>query len=82
MLRWALAGLGVLVVGVVLLSGAVTLGRDRGYFAPVFAPDGQSIYAIRREVSATVIGFGYEFWSPPATVWIHRDRFTLINTHA
>jgi len=78
MLRWALAGLGVLVVGVVLLSGAVTLGRDRGYFAPIFTPDGQSIYTIRREVSATLIGFGYEFWSPPATVRVHRDRFALL----
>ena len=51
----------------------------RGYLAAVFAPDGQSIYALEREVSATVLGFGYEFWTPPARVSIHRDRFRLIN---
>ncbi len=52
---------------------------QRGYLAAVFAPDGQSIYAIERDVSATVLGFGYEFWTPPAKVRIHRDRFRLIN---
>ena len=51
----------------------------RGYLAAVFAPDGQSIYALEREVSATVLGFGYEFWTPPARVSIHHDRFRLIN---
>lgn len=53
--------------------------QQRGYLAAVFAPDGQSIYAIERDVSATVVGFGYEFWTPPAKVRIHRDRFRLIN---
>jgi hypothetical protein len=53
--------------------------EQRGYLAAVFAPDGQSIYAIERDVSATVLGFGYEFWTPPAKVRIHRDRFRLIN---
>ena len=28
----------------------------RGYLVAVFAPDGQSIYALEREVSATVLG--------------------------
>ena len=51
----------------------------RGYLVAVFAPDGQSIYALEREVSATVLGFGYEFWTPPARVSIHHDRFRLIN---
>ena len=79
MLRWILLGLAALGLIVILATGVVGLGRDRGYFAPVFAPDGQAIYAIRREVSATIVGFGYEFWTPPATVWIHRDRFALIS---
>jgi hypothetical protein len=79
MLRWALLGLAVVVLIATLLIGALAFGRDRGYFAPVFAPDGQSIYAIRRDVSATIVGFGYEFWTTPAAVWIHRDRFSLVN---
>ena len=52
---------------------------QRGYLAAVFAPDGLSIYAIERDVSATVFGFGYEFWTAPAKVRIHRDRFRLID---
>jgi hypothetical protein len=79
MLRWVLLALAVLVIAATLLSGALAFGSDRGYFAPVFAPDGQSIYVIRRDVSATVVGFGYEFWTPPAHVQIRRDRFSLLN---
>src|SRR4029450_11245339 len=73
------AGMAVLLVAsVALLAWSLTTDQ-RGYLAAVFARDGQSIYAIEREVSATVLGLGYEFWTPPAKVRIHRDRFRLIN---
>ena len=68
----------LLVASVTLLVWSLTT-EQRGYLAPVFARDGQSIYAIEREVRATVLGLGYEFWTPPAKVRIHRDRFRLIN---
>ena len=79
MLRWALLGLAVLAIAATLLSGALAFGSDRGYFAPVFSHDGRSIYVIRRDVSATIVGFGHEFWTPPARVRIRRDRFALLN---
>src|SRR4029078_10148927 len=79
MLRWALLGLAVLVIAATLLTGVLALSSDRGYFAPVFSYDGQSIYVIRRDVSATIVGFGREFWTPPARVRIRLDRFALLN---
>jgi hypothetical protein len=79
MLQRIAAVLGVLLVAcVALLIWSLTTHRH-GYLAAVFARDGQSIYAIEREVKATVLGFGYEFWTPPAKVRIYRDRFRLIN---
>jgi hypothetical protein len=79
MLQRIAAGMAVLLVAsVALLAWSLTTDQ-RGYLAAVFARDGQSIYAIEREVSATVLGLGYEFWTPPAKVRIHRDRFRLIN---
>src|SRR5262245_40530438 len=79
MLRWALLGLAVLVIAATLLTGVLAFSSDRGYFAPLFSPDGQSIFVIRRDVSATAVGFGYESWTPPAHVRIGRDRFSLLN---
>jgi hypothetical protein len=68
----------LLVASIALLAWALT-PHERGYFGPVFAPDGKSIYAIERDVSATIFGLGYEFWTPPAKVRVHRDRFRLID---
>jgi hypothetical protein len=68
----------LLAASVALLAWAMT-PHERGYFGPVFAPDGKSVYAIERDVSATIFGLGYEFWTPPAKVRIHRDRFRLIS---
>jgi len=52
--------------------------RTTGYLAPVFAPRGQSVFAIARDVRATITGFGHQTFTPPATVRLHRDRFTLL----
>ena len=60
-------------------TGILGVHREAGYFAPIFAPDGKTVFVIRREVTATVVGFGYEMWSPPASVWLQRDRFALMN---
>ena len=63
-------GGGIAVLLAVCLTVVIWSMREqqRGYLAAVFAPDAQSIYAIERDVSATVFGFGYEFWTPPGKV--------------
>jgi hypothetical protein len=75
--------IGVALAVVAVLAGvaavALTTTRGHGYFGPVFGPDGASIYVIVRDVNATVIGLGYDTLTPPASVWIHRDRFSLVN---
>lgn len=53
--------------------------RGVGYFSPIFARDGQSVFAITRDARAFVTGFGQEFFTAPASVRLLRDRFTLIN---
>jgi hypothetical protein len=75
--RIVLGAAALLVTCVALLIWSLTT-EEHGYLAALFAPDGQSICAIEREVKATVLGFGYEFWTPPAHVRVHRDRFRLI----
>jgi len=78
MWRW----LGVVVVALVLtgvwLLGVVGFPHGTGYFAPLFAPDGRSVLAIRRDTAAFTAGFGYEFFTPPATVFIRSDHYALV----
>ena len=69
----------VLAAAAVWLIGLVSAPHGTGYLSPVFAPDGVSILAIRRDVSALVTGFGWEFFTPPATVRVRRDRFELLS---
>jgi hypothetical protein len=73
-------GLAVLVLVAAIAAVALTTTRARGYFAPIFASDGTSVYALVRDVSASTVGLGHDTFTPPASVWIHRDRFRLINT--
>jgi hypothetical protein len=80
-LRWVAAIALVLLIAVAALawrSGIVSAPHETGYFAPLFSPDGRSVFAIAREVRAIVTGFGAEFFTPPATVRIRRDRFRLV----
>ncbi len=80
--RWIAAGL----LGLVALTGLAAWGigwvavpHGVGYFSPIFARDGQSVFAITRDARATVAGFGQEFFTAPASVRMLRDRFRLIN---
>jgi hypothetical protein len=80
--RWLAAG--VLGLAALVLLGAWGIGwiavpHGVGYFSPVFARDGQSVFAITRDARAAVTGFGQEFFTAPASVRLLRDRFTLIN---
>ncbi|MFN0316711.1 MAG: hypothetical protein ACKVQA_16940 [Burkholderiales bacterium] len=57
--------------------GYATYERLHSLHAPVFAADGQSIYYVRRRAQAFVIGFGAEFFTLPATVFLLSDHVTL-----
>jgi hypothetical protein len=59
-------------------TGIVAVSHETGYFAPLFARNGETVLAISREVRADVAGFGREFFTPPASVRLVRDRFRLI----
>jgi hypothetical protein len=63
------------MVGGVLLSTQIQ--EHRGYFSPVFSPDGRHTYFLVRQTKGLVTGFGWEFFSPPAHVFVWSDRFTL-----
>lgn len=77
--RWVGVGLLSLVLGGAAAALALTTDRGRGYLTAVFAPDGASVYVVVRDVSATVVGLGVDTLTPPATVWLHRDRFAMLN---
>ena len=79
MWRWIAAGALLVLVATAWATGLATIQRDRGYSSPVFAPDGASVYALRRDARAAVFGFGFEFFTPPATVFVQHDRHALIN---
>jgi len=81
---WRTATAAIAALAFVALLAVVALGladapRETGYLGPVFAADGQSIFVIRRNVSGVVLGFGREFFTPPASVRIRSDRFALVN---
>lgn len=73
----------VLIILAILMAGAVAAAAylahrsDVGYFSPVYSPDGSSVYFIQRETNGYILGFGYEFFTPPARVLISGDRFSL-----
>ena len=77
--RWIAPAVIVAILVALWLSGIVAAPRAQGYFSPVFSADGSSVFAIARDVLATKVGFGHEFFTPPATVRLHRDRFKLIS---
>jgi len=68
----------VLCVAAVWATGLAGYQSNTGYFSPLFSPDGRTIYALRRTASAATLGFGYEFWTPPALVFVRQDRSALI----
>ena len=78
MWRWVAVAVFVLVLAGVWLLGLAGAPRGTGYFSPVFSPDGGSILAIRRDTAAFTAGFGYEFFTPPATVFVRSDHYALV----
>jgi hypothetical protein len=57
--------------------GIVTLENHEGYFGPALSPDGRSIWFFQRNASGLAVGMGWEFFSPPARVFLRRDELTL-----
>ena len=66
----------VLVVAAGLLLLAQVQSHE-GYFSPVYSPDGREVYFIARETAGLVAGLGFETFTPPAHVFVWRDRFSL-----
>jgi hypothetical protein len=76
--RWIVPALVAAIAFTAWIAGLVGAPRADGYLSPVFSPDGQAVFAVARDVLATKVGFGHQFFTPPATVRLHRDRFKLI----
>ena len=67
----------LLAVGLAFLLLSQTLSEE-GFYSPVYSPDGAEVFFIARETSGLVLGFGFECFSPPAYVFVWKDRFTLL----
>ena len=81
MRRWLIVIVAAVLAIAALLAwglGLARVSRATGYFSPIFAADGESLYVIRRTATATVLGPGVEFFTPPARVRLHADRFSLL----
>ncbi len=77
MRKWLLVPVGLALAGTAALVPAC-YKRDRGYFAPRFTPDGRAVVAVVRDSRAVVAGLGYEMFTPPARVYVARDRFSIV----
>ena len=67
----------VAVLALAQLIGIFTVERHQGFFAPVWAADGQHVYVIERDTRGFIWGFGWEFFSPPASAYVISDRLEL-----
>ena len=59
------------------MIAATRVHDHTGYFSPVYSADGQFVYYVARQTRGLVTGFGWESISPPAHVFVWRDRFEL-----
>src|SRR5215208_4991049 len=74
--RWIVA---MVAVFTLVIAGVVAsqTQSEEGFLAPIFSPDGRSVFVVVRASRATVLGLGFDNLTPPAHIWIHTDRFTL-----
>ena len=77
MRRAAIWVLLLLAVGLAFFLLSQTRSEE-GFYSPVYSPDGSQVFFIARETSGLVLGFGFECFSPPAYVFVWKDRFTLL----
>jgi len=71
----AVAAGGALLV--LLLAAYACFYRLEGYYGPVYAPGGDAVYFVRRQVVGFVWGLGFECLTPPAHVFTLSDRLAL-----
>lgn len=81
--HWKLAT-GIVAASVVVVIfalaqwiGVLAIERHAGYFAPVWAPDGEHIYLLERKTAGVIWGLGWESFTPPANSYVISDRLTL-----
>lgn len=74
-----LAGLALAAIVLLIgqLTGLTAFERHRGYFAPVWADDGQ-VYLLERATAGFVWGFGWEHFTPPAYSYVVSDTMSLL----
>ena len=69
-----------IMLALAVAAGLLLLAQvqsHEGYFSPVYSPDGRQVYFIVRETAGLVAGLGFETFTPPAHVFVWRDRFSL-----
>ena len=77
---WLGLGLGVIAVllGIVAnLFGVLTYESHRGYFAPAWDADGETVYFLERNTSGYTWGLGWESFTPPASAYVTEDVVSL-----
>ena len=57
------------------------IDRIQTFHAPVFGPDGKDVYYLTRNAWGISWGPGIEFFTPPASVLVIGDRFSLQRTN-
>ena len=57
--------------------GLLTRECHQGYYGPALSTDGQSVWYFQRNASGLAVGMGWEHFSPPARVFLHKDELFL-----
>jgi len=68
----------VVVLALAQLIGIFTMERHQGFFAPVWDQDGRHVYLFERTTTGLIWGFGWEFFTSPAKVYVLADRLVLL----
>ena len=78
--RWIAAGLAAAIAAAAGWQlGLAAVRRETGYLAPVFSPDGRSIFVVRREVTVVIPGAVEPFVRAPSEGRVRHDQFSLVN---
>jgi hypothetical protein len=78
-MRRVLYGLFVLLLlGLAAWAVATVPRHGVSFHSPIFTADGKRVLAMRRDLDAWVLGPGLDSLTPPAWVYVRRDRFRLV----
>lgn len=59
------------------LAGLVSVEQHAGFYGPIWSADSRRVYYFSRDTTGLVAGPGWEFFTPPAQVYIYTDDITL-----